>query len=252
MYPAQLELGFLVPAGASIYAGATAIPDRLADTIMTAAATRRALKDTDIQTLPFEEWCPRRPNQKQTAAKSGVTLSTEKYPPAHRERRLRRRPSPGSHHGCATFEVMPEDRSTPPDPDQPTSDDPLAGLRKLAGLAKELGVTDVANFTEALDAARNEGRGAELFKPLKALVEQFSGQNDSSKSFSDLGGRIKEAVRGRETVAEMQYKVETALLRRIEELSGTAPIEGLVDLATAYARVRSASFARGEETPPPH
>jgi hypothetical protein len=121
---------------------------------------------------------------------------------------------------------MPPDR-TPSNPGQPI-DDPLAGLRKLAGLARELGVTDVSSFTEALEAARSEGRGAEVFKPIKALVEQFaSGQNDGPKSLSDLGARLKEIVGGREmtTVSELQDKAEAALLRRIEELSGTAPIE---------------------------
>jgi hypothetical protein len=91
---------------------------------------------------------------------------------------------------------MPIDRSSPPDPEPPPADDPLAGLRKLAGLAKELGVTDVSAFTDALDAARNEGRGPEVFKPLKALVEQFAGQGDSAKSLSDLGARLKAMVAG--------------------------------------------------------
>jgi hypothetical protein len=135
---------------------------------------------------------------------------------------------------------MPNDRSSPPDPEPPPADDPLAGLRKLAGVAKELGVTDVSAFTDALDAARNEGRGPEVFKPLKALVEQFAGQGDSAKSLSDLGARLKAMVAGRESVVELRGRVEIALLRRIEELTGTAPIEGIADLATAYARVCSA------------
>lgn len=136
---------------------------------------------------------------------------------------------------------MPPDRSSPSDPDQPQADDPLAGLRKLASVAKELGVTDVGAFTEALDAARAEGRGPELFKPLKALVEQFAGQNEGSRSLGDLGARLKDLVSGRETIAEIQHKTEVALLRRIEELSATAPIAGVVDLATAYAQIRAAT-----------
>jgi hypothetical protein len=134
---------------------------------------------------------------------------------------------------------MPNDRSSPPDPEPPPADDPLAGLRKLAGVAKELGVTDVSAFTDALDAARNEGRGSEVFKPLKALVEQFAGQGDSTKSLSDLGARLKAMVAGRESVAELRSRVEIALLRRIEDLTASAPIEGIVDLATAYAQVCS-------------
>jgi hypothetical protein len=146
---------------------------------------------------------------------------------------------------------MTPDRSSASDPDQPPADDPLAGLRKLAGVAKELGVTDVAAFTDALDAARNEGRGAEVFKPLKALVEQFAGQSDNTKSFSDLGARIKAIVGGPRdaTVAELQSKVEVALLKRIEELGGTASIEGVLDLATAYARIRSANLIPGDDPP---
>ena len=135
---------------------------------------------------------------------------------------------------------MPNDRTPPPEPQPPPADDPLAGLRKLAGVAKELGVTDVSAFTDALDAARNEGRGPEVFKPLKALVEQFAGQGDSTKSLSDLGARLKAMVAGRESVIELRRRVEFALLHRIEELTGSAPIEGIVDLATAYAQVCSA------------
>lgn len=142
--------------------------------------------------------------------------------------------------------MMPQDRASAPDPDQPVADDPLAGLRKLAGVAKELGITDVASFTDALETARNEGRGAELFKPLKALVDQFSGQADSTKSLSDLGARLKAMVGGRETLAEMQRRTEMALLRRIEELSGTAPTEEVLDLATAYARICRATALPGD------
>jgi hypothetical protein len=151
---------------------------------------------------------------------------------------------------------MAQDRSSP-NADEPIADDPLAGLRKLAGVARELGVTDVGTFTEALDAARADGRGAELFKPLKALVEQFAGQSENTKSLGDLGARLKDLVSGRETVADIQRKVEVGLLRRIEELTGTAPIEGVLDLATAYARIRSAGIAgadasddRSAGTPP--
>ena len=154
-----------------------------------------------------------------------------------------------SGHPGGTFSLMPQDRSPQHEPDQPTGDDPLAGLRKLASLAKELGVTDVASFTEMLESARNEGRGAELFKPLKALVDQFSGQKENTKSRSELGARLMALVAGRETVAEMQYKTEIALLRRIEELSSTAPIEGVVDLATAYARLCSVNVVPGEPIP---
>jgi hypothetical protein len=142
---------------------------------------------------------------------------------------------------------MAPDRS---DPDQPAADDPLAGLRKLAGLAKDLGITDVASFTDALEAARNEGRGAELFKPLKAMVEQFAGQGDNNtKSLSDLGARLKSMVAGRENVVELRQRTEMALLRRIEELSGTAPIDGVLDLATAYARLCGATVTAGQEPP---
>jgi hypothetical protein len=46
-------------------------------------------------------------------------------------------------------------------------------------------------------------------------------------------------VAGRESVAELRSRVEIALLRRIEDLTASAPIEGIVDLATAYAQVCS-------------
>jgi hypothetical protein len=126
----------------------------------------------------------------------------------------------------------------------------LAGLRKLAGVAKDLGITDVASFTDALDAARNDGRGAELFKPIKALVDQFAGQSDNTKSLSELGARLKAMVGGRETLAEMQRKTEMALLRRIEELSGTATVDGVLDLAAAYAHISRATIAPGEDRQP--
>jgi hypothetical protein len=137
---------------------------------------------------------------------------------------------------------MPQDRPSQSDPDpQAAGDDPLAPLRKLASVAKELGINDVGMFTDMLEAARNEGRGAEVFKPLKALVEQFSSQ-DNTKSAADLGSRLRALVSGgRESVSERQYKTEIALLRRIEELSSTAPIDGVVELVTAYARLRTAA-----------
>lgn len=137
------------------------------------------------------------------------------------------------------------------DPDQPIADDPLAGLRKLAGLARELGVNDVSAFTEALDAARNEGRGDEVFKPLKALVEQFAGQTDKPKSLSDLGARLRDLVAGGgrdNNLGDLQRRTETALLRRIEELTATASIDGLLDLATAYSKIRSAGAHPPDES----
>jgi hypothetical protein len=143
---------------------------------------------------------------------------------------------------------MPQDQLPSSEPAQPSVDDPLAGLRRLGNLAKELGVNDVASFTEALDTARAEGRGAEIFKPLKALVEQFAGQNDNPRSLSELGTRLRALVAGRESVAEVQVRVEMALLRRIEELTSTAPIEGVLNLATAYAQVRAASDAAAGAT----
>lgn len=128
----------------------------------------------------------------------------------------------------------------PPDSDQST-DDPLAGLRKVAALAKELGVTDVGALTDALDAARSDGRGSEVFKPPKALVEQFASQTDATKPLSDFGARLKDIVGGRESVGDLQGKVEVALLRRMQELSATASTEGVLHLATAYAQLRRGS-----------
>jgi 4-diphosphocytidyl-2C-methyl-D-erythritol kinase len=136
---------------------------------------------------------------------------------------------------------MAQDRSPQTEPEQPAADDPLAGLRRLANLAKDLGVSDVATFTEMLESARNEGRGGELLKPIKSLVDQFAGQPQTTKTRSDLGARLMSLVSGAgpSTIADLQDKAELALLRRIEELSGTASIEGVLDLATAYARLCS-------------
>jgi len=134
---------------------------------------------------------------------------------------------------------MPQDRPPQPEAGQSTADDPLAGLRKLAALAKDLGVSDVGAFTEMLETARNEGRGGELLKPIKSLVDQFAGQKDTTRSRSDLGARLMSLVSGPGpgTISELQDKAELALLRRIEELTSTATIEGVLDLATAYARL---------------
>lgn len=134
-------------------------------------------------------------------------------------------------------------------PEQPLADDPIAGLRKLAGLAKELGVNDISAFTEALDAARNDGRGNDVFKPIKAMVEQFAtGQMDSAKALSDLGARLKDIVAGRDNLGEVERRTEIALLRRIEELATTAPIAGMVELATAFAQIR-AGAPYGDDAP---
>jgi len=140
------------------------------------------------------------------------------------------------------------------DRDPAPGDDPLAGLRRLGGLAKELGITDVAAFTQMLDAAREQGRGSEVFKPLKDMVDQFAGSGGSNKTASDLGSRLMGLVSGgrdgaRESVGDRQRKVETALLRRIEELSATASIEGVLDLATAYARLCWGGIAPSERVP---
>ncbi len=157
-------------------------------------------------------------------------------------------PEPRTASAGGTFFAMSEDRSSGPEREHAPADDPLAGLRKLAGLAKELGVTDVASFTEMLEAARNEGRGAEVFKPLKDLVEQYGSPKASTKSASDLGTRLMGLVSGRESAGDRQQRTETALLRRIEELSSTASIEGVLDLATAYARLCSAGADQGDRT----
>ncbi len=155
--------------------------------------------------------------------------------------------------GSALGTTRPAANKTPggtvavmPDPEPSPTDDPLAGLRKLAGLAKELGISDVSSFTDALEAARNDGRGAEVFKPLKNLVEQFATSGGDTRSLSELGARLRSMVAGRESVTELQHKVEVALLHRIEELSTTAPAEAVMQLATAYARIRAA-----QSDPPP-
>jgi hypothetical protein len=135
---------------------------------------------------------------------------------------------------------MAPDRTSTPEPDKGTVDDPLAGLRKLAAVAKDLGVNDIASFTDALETARSEGRGPELFKSLKGLVDQFAGQGDNPRSFGELGARLRALVSGPETVADVRGKVEMALLRRIEELTAAAPADQVLELATAYARVNSA------------
>jgi hypothetical protein len=128
-------------------------------------------------------------------------------------------------------------------PDQPSADDPLAGLRRLAGLAKDLGVSDVGSFVDMLERARNEGRGAELFNSLKSLiVEQFSGPGEN-KSLSDLGARLTSLVTDDQDLSEEQSRTRAALLRRIEDLSRTADVEGVANLATAYAQVCSARVA---------
>jgi hypothetical protein len=142
---------------------------------------------------------------------------------------------------------MAPDRPPQPEGEHPGADDPLAALRKLAGLAKELGVSDVGTFTEMLETARNEGRGGELLKPIKSLVDQFAGQKDTTRSRSDLGARLMSLVSGSGagTVAELQDKAKLVLLRRIEELGSTASIEGVLDLATAYARLNTAPASAG-------
>jgi hypothetical protein len=186
----------------------------------------------------------------------------------------------------ATVEAMVQDRSEPDSADsaKTAGDDPLAGLRRLAGLAKDLGLTDVSSFTDMLDSARNEGRGAEFFKSLRTLlVDQMGGSGDAKSSLSDLGERLASwaasstsgsstsatstprassargstpggapsgpplsgtwVSSGRETRTEAAgsdvVRTETALLRRIEELSGAATVEELVQLATAYAELCS-------------
>jgi hypothetical protein len=182
---------------------------------------------------------------------------------------------------------MVQDRSEPDDADSATAgaDDPLAGLRRLAGLARDLGLTDVSSFTEMLDAARSEGRGAEFFKSLRTLlVDQTSVSGDAKSSLSDLGERLASwaasstagsstsgsstpprasnsraptpggapsgpppsgtwVSSGRETRTEgaggQAGTTEAALLRRIEELSRSATVEDLAQLAAAYADVSS-------------
>lgn len=131
------------------------------------------------------------------------------------------------------------DRSGKPGGEQSATDDPLAGLRKLANLAKELGVSDLANFTEMLETARNDGRGGDLLQPIKALVDQYAGQKATPKSRSELGARLMSLVSGSspETVVELRDKAESALLRRIAELSASASIDEVLDLATAYRRL---------------
>lgn len=146
---------------------------------------------------------------------------------------------------------MPQDRSPHSEEGQPAADDPLAALRKLATLAKELGVSDVGTFTEMLETARNEGRGGELLKPIKSLVDQFAGQKDNTRSRSDLGARLMSLVSGAGpgTIADLQDKAKLVLLRRIEELGSTASIEGVLDLATAYARLCSVPAPASDEVP---
>lgn len=196
----------------------------------------------------------------------------------------------------ATVATMVEDRSERDGADsaKAASDDPLAGLRRLAGLAKDLGLTDVSSFTDMLDSARNDGRGAEFLKSLRMLlVDQVGASGNAKSSLSDLGERLASwaassasgssssgsstsgsptsgastfrastarastaggapagppssgtwVSSGRQTRTEGAGsdagRTETALLRRIEELSRAATVEELVQLAEAYAAVCS-------------
>jgi hypothetical protein len=105
-------------------------------------------------------------------------------------------------------------------------------------MAKDLGVADVGSFAEMLEAARADGRAADLLKPLKSLVEQFTAKTESP-SMSDLGERFTTLVTGPSGVEERRVKAEMALLRRIEELSRNATVDGVLYLASAYARLRA-------------
>ena len=137
---------------------------------------------------------------------------------------------------------MPQEQTPGSRSDPSFVDDPLAGLRKLAGLAKDMGVTDVASFAAMLENARADGRGADVLKPLKSFVEQLAGSSTTKgdgPSPADPGERLTSMVAGRNGVEERRLKVELALLRRIEELSRTASVDDVAQLATAYARLRA-------------
>ncbi|MGH9123635.1 MAG: hypothetical protein ACRDZ8_02775 [Acidimicrobiales bacterium] len=181
----------------------------------------------------------------------------------------------------------------------PSGDDLLAGVRRLAGLAKDLGISDLSGVSALLEQARQEGKGGDLLRSLKSLVDQFTAPGPGAgsekgpgpgPSLSDLGERLSWAMgsahettnatatkngpikndatkdaatnkTGRNvgapaaagardtTTTVAAAEAEQALLRRIEELSGAATIEGVVDLAGAYVQIRAAG-GRGPVGPP--
>lgn len=132
----------------------------------------------------------------------------------------------------------------PPEPEEPQPrDEQWDKLRDFVKAAMDVGITDVSELTELVNATRNEDLRATINTTIEQLAKPLKEWQAIMKQFSDL-------VNARELIAEKQAQTEVALLDKIHELSKEAQTpEDLYTLAAAYTQLRHLSVAPGFYTP---
>jgi len=128
------------------------------------------------------------------------------------------------------------------EPSEQPTDERWRKLHDTVAALMNMGITDIAEMTEMINAARNEDVRATAIataEHVKALL----------KPLLELYTNLLELLGAREAIAERQYKTEMVLLDRIQGLSENAEVEALYTLSAAYANLRSFSVAPGWYTP---
>lgn len=130
---------------------------------------------------------------------------------------------------------MPDEEEPP----EPLTDERWRALRESVAAAMEMGITDVSELKELIDATENE----ELRATANILVERTREMLAKAREYHELVSRL---VGGREHIAGEQFRTEMALYERVCAMSKEAQSpEDLFTLATTYAQIRSASLAPG-------
>jgi hypothetical protein len=142
---------------------------------------------------------------------------------------------------AVTRKLLNMSEETPEPSEQPT-DERWGKLHDVVAALMNMGIADIAEMTEMINAARNEDVRATAISTaehVKAIL----------KPLLELYKDLVELLGAREVIAERQYKTEMVLLDRIQELSGDAEVEALYTLSATYANLRSNSVAPGWYTP---
>lgn len=138
--------------------------------------------------------------------------------------------------------AMPDEPPAESEEPQPR-DERWDELRVFVKATMGIGITDVSEMTEIINATKTEDLRADLNKIIERLTKPLF-------EWLKILQRFEGLVEARELMAEKQTLTEAALLDRIKEVSKeTDSPDGLHSLAAAYAQLRYLSVAPGFYTP---
>jgi predicted P-loop ATPase len=125
------------------------------------------------------------------------------------------------------------------EPAEPPTDEYWQKLRETIKAGMEMGITEVQELKELIDATRNE----DLRATANLLVQKATEMTTKQQQYIEI---LVELVGGRGRIAGAQLETEMAFYKRLGEMvKAVQSPEDLFTLASTYVELRSASVAPG-------